>query len=92
IRKTLGASVDSIVIQLSNDFIKWVLIANVIAWPVTYYLMSTFWLVNFPYRIDLTLMTFIISGVLSVVIAIGTVMYQSIKAAMANPVKALRYE
>ncbi|MCP3681083.1 MAG: FtsX-like permease family protein, partial [bacterium] len=47
IRKTLGASVDSIVIQLSNDFIKWVLIANVIAWPVTYYLMSTFWLVNF---------------------------------------------
>ncbi|MFC1493501.1 hypothetical protein ACFL6O_06020, partial [candidate division KSB1 bacterium] len=58
----------------------------------TYYLMSTFWLVNFPYRISMSLMTFIISGVISIVIAIGTVMYQSIKAALANPVKALRYE
>ncbi len=92
IRKTLGASVDSIVIQLSNDFIKWVLIANVIAWPITYYLMSAFWLVNFPYRISMSLTTFIISGILSVLIAIGTVMYQSIKAATTNPVKALRYE
>ncbi len=92
IRKTLGASVDSIVIQLSNDFIKWVLIANVIAWPVSYYLMSTFWLVNFPYRISITLLTFIQSGLISVLIALVTVSYQSIKAGMANPVKALRYE
>ncbi|MFC1563322.1 ABC transporter permease [candidate division KSB1 bacterium] len=92
IRKTLGATVNNIVVQLSNDFIKWVLIANVIAWPITYYLMTTIWLVNFPYRISMSVLTFVISGLVSVLIAILTVMYQSIKAATTNPVNALRYE
>ncbi len=91
IRKVLGASVRGIVLMLSKQFTKWILLANFIAWPVAYYFMDR-WLKNFAYRIDIGIWTFVLSGVLVLLIAIMTVSYQSIKAAVANPVDSLRYE
>lgn len=91
IRKILGASVSGIVCLLSKDFLKLVLIANLIAWPIAYYAMNQ-WLQSFAYRIDLGISTFILSGLIALLIALLTVSYQAIKAARANPVEALRYE
>jgi putative ABC transport system permease protein len=94
IRKSLGASVSDIIALLSKDFLILVLIANVIAWPITYYFASS-WLENFTYRFDLlssTPLIFIGSGLIIVIIALGTVGYHSIKAAMINPVQAIRNE
>ena len=91
IRKALGATISSIVILLIKEFTKWVLLANIIAWPIAYVAMNH-WLQNFAYRIKIGLGTFILAGVLALVIALLTVGYQAIKAARANPVKALRYE
>jgi len=91
IRKVLGASVPGIVSLLSWNFAKWVLIANFIAWPVAYYGMTR-WLQNFTYRINLEWWTFVLAGFLTLLIALTTVTYHSIKAAVANPVKSLRYE
>ncbi len=91
IRKVLGASVGGIVLMLSKQFTKWVVLANFIAWPVAYYFMDR-WLKNFAYRIDIGIWTFVLSAVLVLLIAIMTVSYQSIKAAVANPVDSLRYE
>jgi len=92
IRKVLGASVNNIVYNLSKEFVKWVIIANIIAWPVAYYLMKTYWLVNFPYRIDPAVGMFVIAGVLSVIIALATVSFQVIRAALLNPADSIRYE
>jgi putative ABC transport system permease protein len=91
IRKALGASVSEIILMLSKEFTKWVLAANVIAWPIAYFAMKQ-WLQNFAYRTEIGFSTFILAGVLAFVIALLTVGYQSIKAARANPVEALRYE
>jgi len=91
IRKVLGASVPSVVFLLSKEFSKWVLIANLIAWPVAYFLMKS-WLHNFAYRTNLGMDIFILSGLLAFGIALLTVSFQSIKAALANPIEALRYE
>jgi len=91
IRKVLGASVPSIVIFVSRGFTKWVLLANIIAWPVAYYFMNR-WLQNFAYRIELSVWIFVLSGLAAFFIALLTVSYQSIKAATANPVDSLRYE
>ncbi len=91
IRKVLGASVSGIILLLSKDFTKWVLLANLIAWPIAYYAMNQ-WLQNFAYRIDIGWWTFLLAGALVLVIALLTVSYQAIRAATANPVKALRYE
>lgn len=91
IRKTLGASVSSIVRLFSKSFVKWVLIANIIAWPLAYFFMKN-WLENFAYRTTMNIHTFIISGLLALAIALITVSYQSIKAATSNPIEALRYE
>lgn len=91
IRKVLGASVHGVIILLSREFIKWVLVANIIAWPVAYYLMNK-WLQTFAYRIDINLGTFVIAGSIALLIAFATICFQTIKAARANPVQSLRYE
>ena len=91
IRKVLGASASEIFILLSKEFTKWVLIANIIAWPLAYYVMNN-WLSNFAYRISITPWIFLVSGVIALIIAIITVSSHAIKAARSNPVKSLRYE
>ena len=91
VRKVLGASASGIVLMLSKDFVKLVLIANLIAWPVAYYAMSR-WLENFAYRINLGWEVFVLSGGLALFIALLTVSGQAWQAARANPVDALRNE
>jgi len=91
IRKVLGASVGSVVRLLSKEFVVLVVLANIIAWPVAYYVMTK-WLKNFAYRTEIGFVTFLFSGFLALIIAILTVCFQSIKAALANPVDSLRYE
>ncbi len=91
VRKVLGASVPGIILLISKEFTKWVLVANVIAWPVAWYVMGK-WLQNFVYKTNITWTTFIMSAGIALFIALLTVSYQSIKAALANPVESLRYE
>ncbi len=91
VRKVLGASIHSILTLLSKEFVKWILIASVIALPLAYFLMNK-WLQDFAYRIDLSWWMFTLSGGIALVIALATVSFQAIKAARANPVEALRYE
>lgn len=91
IRKTLGASVATIVYLLSKEFSKWVLLANIIAWPVSFYFMRK-WLESFEYRIEISPFSFIIAGAGALIIALSTVIYQALKAAYANPIKSLRQE
>jgi putative ABC transport system permease protein len=91
IRKVLGASISGLVLLLSKEFTKWVLLANIVAWPVAYYAMNR-WLQNFAYRIHIGPLVFIQSAVLALIIALMTVGYQAVKAAFANPVETLRYE
>ncbi|HEX6845860.1 MAG TPA: ABC transporter permease [Chitinophagaceae bacterium] len=91
IRKVLGASVTGIVKMLSKDFLKLVLIAAAIAFPVAWWLMNN-WLQDFEYRINISWWVFVVAGVVAMLIALLTISFQSIKAAIANPVKSLRTE
>ncbi len=91
IRKVLGASVSGIAGLLSKDFMKLVLIASVIAFPVAWWAMHN-WLQNYQYRIEISWWIFITAGVVALLIALITISFQAIKAAMANPVKNLRTE
>lgn len=91
IRKVLGSSVSGIVTLLIKDFTKWVLVANIVSWPIAYYAMNK-WLQNFTYRVNIGIWVFILSASLALIVALITVSYQSIKAALANPVESLRYE
>lgn len=91
IRKVLGASTQGVVLLLSKDFIKLVIISLVIASPVAYYFMHQ-WLEDFAYRINISWWIFIVAAILAIGIAFITVSFQAIKAAMANPVKSLRTE
>ena len=91
IRKVLGSSILSIVLLLSTEFIKWIVIANIIAWPIAYYLMNE-WLNDFAYRMDIRITVFLFAGASSLIIAMMSVSYQAIKAAVANPVESLKYE
>jgi putative ABC transport system permease protein len=93
IRRVLGAPVSNIVRMLSREFIKWVMLANMFAWPMAY-LAAARWLQGFAYRIDLNmhLYIFIFAALLALGIAIVTVFCQTVKAATANPVDSLRYE
>jgi putative ABC transport system permease protein len=91
VRKVIGATTFNIVALLTKDFIKWILLANIISWPVAYYFIIK-WLQNFAYRIDLTIWPFLLAGLAALVIALMTVSWQAIRAATANPVEALRYE
>jgi putative ABC transport system permease protein len=91
VRKVLGASVPSIVGLLSQDFLKLVVIAILLASPVAWYAMST-WLQAFAYKIDIQWWIFLLAGLLAIGIALLTVSFQSIKAALMNPVRSLRAE
>ena len=91
IRKVLGASVSGILVLLSKEFTKWVLIANVFTWPVAYVALRL-WLQGFAYRTHITPKTFVWSTLISLAIALLTVSLQAIRAALANPADALRYE
>lgn len=91
VRKVVGASVVNITTMLSKDFLWLTLISLVIALPVSWWLMSS-WLQSFAYRISITPYVFIMAGVSVILITLFTISFQSIKAAMANPVKSLRTE
>ncbi|MFC2084071.1 ABC transporter permease [Bacteroidota bacterium] len=91
IRKALGSSTSGVIYLLVIQFLKWVIIANLIAWPIAWFAMSK-WLQGFAYHIGITIWTFILSTVLVMVIALLTVSYQAVKAAQTNPVDSLRHE
>jgi putative ABC transport system permease protein len=91
IRKILGATVPKILRLIAGEFVWLVLAANLISWPISYYVMIT-WLGNFAYRIELTWPVFALASFLGLLVASVTVSYQSLKTAIANPVYSLRYE
>lgn len=90
-RKVLGAPLTGLVNLLCRDFLKLVLFANIIAWPVAYYVMNS-WLQNFAYRVEIGWWMFALAGCVAFLIALVTVSSQAIRKALANPVDALRYE
>ncbi|HXB29237.1 MAG TPA: ABC transporter permease [Puia sp.] len=91
VRKVLGASVSEIVVLLSKDFLKLVILSLILASPIAWYFMSN-WLNDFAYRINLSFWIFILAGSMALLIAFITISFQSIKAAIANPVNSLRSE
>lgn len=91
IRKVLGASITQVTGMLSGDFIKLVLIASLIAFPVAWWSMNK-WLQSFAYRIDISWWVFVIAGVLAILVTLITISFRAIRAAMTNPVKSLRTE
>ncbi|MDY6801544.1 MAG: FtsX-like permease family protein [Bacteroidota bacterium] len=91
IRKVLGAKTTTILKLLVFQYSKWILIANILAWPVAYYLLKG-WLQQFAYRTDISIITFIISGLAAFLIAVLTISYRALKVSNINPVSTLRYE
>jgi putative ABC transport system permease protein len=91
VRKVLGASLSQILFLLSKEFAAAIVLANMIAWPAAYYFMKN-WLANFAYRIDLGIGIFILSALLAIGVALITTSWQSVRAAMSDPVDSLRYE
>jgi putative ABC transport system permease protein len=91
IRKVLGATENQIAFLLSKNFTVLIIISFLAASPVTYFLLSR-WLQDFAYRIDINPMVFILGGILTLLIALVTISYHTLRSARANPVKALRYE
>ncbi len=91
VRKVLGASVKGIIGLMSKEFIRLVIVSVVIATPVAWWAMNK-WLQNFAYRIDISWWIFLAAGGIAMFIALATVSFQAIKAAIANPVKSLRTE
>jgi putative ABC transport system permease protein len=91
IRKVLGASTPRLILMFSREFLKWVVVANLIAWPVAYFGMSH-WLQEFAYRIGIPLWIFLLSSFIAFFIALCTVTVHTTKAALANPADSLKYE
>lgn len=91
IRKVLGASVNALVLLLTGDFLRWVLLANLIALPLAWYAMSR-WLENFAFRISMQWWMFAASAIIALLIALATISVQAFRAAMANPVESMKYE
>jgi putative ABC transport system permease protein len=91
IRKVLGASISSITTMLSKDFLKLVLISIVIASPLAWLVMDN-WLQDFAFRVNIKWWVFAVAGLSALLIALATVSFQAIKAALSNPVKSLRSE
>ncbi|MGD9345300.1 MAG: ABC transporter permease [Candidatus Aminicenantes bacterium] len=91
IRKVLGASTGSVIVLLSREFIKWILLANIVAWPLAWFMMNK-WLQNFAYRVNIGWIVFVLAALVTVFIAVFTFIFQTIKTASADPVNSLRYE
>ncbi len=91
IRKVLGSSVQEIMMLLTKSSLKWALLSNLIAWPVSWIVMSK-WLENFAYRTEISWWVYVFAGGSVLLIAVFTVSWQTLRAALANPVEALRYE
>jgi putative ABC transport system permease protein len=91
IRKILGASINSIVYTITGEYLKWIALANIIAWPIAYYFMNK-WLQNFAYHTEISWWVFVLAGGIALLIALATVSFQAIKAAAANPIESLRNE
>lgn len=91
IRKVLGASEAGLLKMFSFDYTKWVLLANLIAWPAAYYFMK-YWLEDFAYRIEITIWPFLLAGLTALIIALLTISWRALRAARVNPVESLRYE
>jgi len=91
IRKVLGATVPGVITLLSKEFVKLLVVANLVAWPIAYIVMNN-WLRNFAYRSGITLWIFLLTGLSALAIALLTVSYQSVRAALLDPVNAIKYE
>ena len=91
IRKVLGASINQVLVLLSKEFLFLVCVAFIISIPVTWWAMHN-WLNNFAYRINISWLTFLVAGLLAMLIALLAISFLAIKAAIANPVKSLRTE
>lgn len=91
IRKVLGADVSRIILMLSREYVRIIIISNLIAWPLAYYAMSR-WLEGFAFRIEIGWQLFLLAGLATALVALLTVSFQSVKAAVTNPAKALRSE
>ena len=91
IRKVLGASVSNITFSLFHQFTRWVLIANIIAWPIAWFVMGK-WLQNFAYKVDIGILSFILTCCLTLIISLLTVSFQTIRAAHTNPAQVMKYE
>jgi putative ABC transport system permease protein len=91
IRKAMGASVRQIVGMLINEFVRCIVIANIFAWPIAYFANND-WLEDYAFRISQSPWSFVFAAVLTLIIGLLTVIYQAVKAAVANPVETLRYE
>ncbi len=91
IRKILGASIPNIIKNISLEFVKLVVISNVVAWPISYFLISK-WRVSFPYRVEIDLFVFIAAGVIVLMMSLLTIGYTVIRSAASNPIECIRYE
>jgi putative ABC transport system permease protein len=91
IRKVLGASISSLILLLSRDFLKLIILANVFAWPAAFYFINK-WLHNFAYRVNLSIWLFLVSAFITLIIALLSIIFQSLKASNANPADTLKYE
>ena len=91
IRKVLGASITNVTVMLIKSFAQWVILANIIAWPLAYYYISK-WLENFAYRATIGIDTFLLSALLVLVIAVITVSFKVIRVSLSNPVESLKQE
>jgi len=91
IRKILGASMSSVVFMLTFEFGKLVILANIIAWPIAFFIMRQ-WLQDFAFRTSLSLDKFLISAVVALTIALATVSYYSVKAPLSDPARIIKYE
>ena len=91
IRKVLGASISGIILMMLKEFMKWILLAVLIAWPLGYIVMNS-WLENFAYRIEPSWEIFLLSSLLALLIAFATIIFQSVRASLAEPIDTIRYE
>jgi len=91
IRKVLGSSSSGIILFLSKELLKHIVVATVVSWPIAFYFLNR-WLEDFPYRTNISLSTFVLSSLIVLLIGMTTISYQALKAALANPVDSLRYE